>query len=87
MSTLTVPSQEFIDNCEHKSKAFSLVDSLPTVNKELLLFLIEFLKVMYSILKAYYLVGVRNLLRYIKAWLNLFLTKMFVILVMLYVCT
>ena len=38
-------SQECIDNCENDVNALSLVESLPDLNKELLIYLVQFLKV------------------------------------------
>ena len=47
--SLTTLSQECIDNCDHKMNAISLIGSLPNLNKRLLLYLIRFLKVSYSL--------------------------------------
>ena len=47
--SLTKLSQECIDNCDHKMNAISLIGSLPNLNKRLLLYLIRFLKVSYSL--------------------------------------
>ena len=47
--SLTTLSQECVDNCDHKMNAISLIGSLPNLNKRLLLYLIRFLKVSYSL--------------------------------------
>lgn len=42
---LTSLSQDCIDNCDRRANAISLVESLPDLNKELLIYLVSFLKV------------------------------------------
>ena len=42
---LTCLSQDCIDNCDRRANAISLVESLPDLNKELLIYLVRFLKV------------------------------------------
>jgi hypothetical protein len=41
-------SQDCIDNCDQRANAISLVESLPDLNKELLIYLVRFLKVGHS---------------------------------------
>ena len=38
-------SQDCIDNCDRRANAISLIESLPDLNKELLIYLVRFLKV------------------------------------------
>ncbi len=68
MCSLTAPfSDECINNCDNEMNALSLVDSLPELNKKLLLYLVDFLKVhvcsnihvcyIYFILRLYVTLG------------------------------